>query len=519
MTINKLLAGAAVAALLAGAAQAQVVNTDTGSDPTLPASGAAFIASEFQPAAAIDQLAGDLVITSNFGAVAPFATIPVDGRARLTISLTNATFTTATAASFTANSGLACAFESAAVTGGGVGSTSVGFISTAAAGISTCTSATGESGAGAADGGIIGEFTIPVIRTANGSPVSVTFTYTQVNADGSAVASPVTTTETMRYADLAGSWDSTVPAVATDHAFAAGAERLATNAGILAGGALGTISVDFRNQASNSVPALVNIAADTGVQVAPADLLTDNNEILITFPNGVGDVNAVAVAGAGACTGPVANVFTCAASAAQLTGLSGAAITYTVAGGATPPVTPEQTVTAELVVDPQADYVLAGFTGDLADIKHDNGLRTAVVDATAGGGNFAWVRFGSGGTESNFRVSLPTSADAAGITEVRVAANAGNGVTGGTTTLLPGTAETGFKASGSTITFNSRALGAASGETGNADITSVTFQYDESILGAPGVGDLKIEDASIDRQLVNRTPGSFVATPGLGTDN
>jgi hypothetical protein len=505
MTINKLLTGAAVAALLAGAAQAQVVNTDAGSTTTLPESGAALIASEFQPAAAIDQLAGNLVITSNFGATAPFSTIPVDGRARLTITLTNATFTTATAATFAANAGGACAFESAAVTGGGVGGTSVGFISTAAAGINACDVTVGGTG-------IIGTFTIPVVRTANGAPVSVTFTYTQVNADGSAVASPVTATETLDYAELEGAWASTPLA---DHGFEAGAELLATSAGILSAGTLGTLSVDFR--IANADP--IDIREDDGTQVAAGDLLTDDSEVLITFPGGVGDVDGVSIATtAGPCTGPAADVFTCPVTAAELATMSGGvAIDFTVGGGLTPPVTPEQTVTAELVTDTQANYVAAGFTGDLAEIKHDNGLRTA--DVAGGSTDYAWVRFGAGGTESNFRISIgaagvPDAAAAAGITEVRAFVSEGNGVTGGTVTLLPGDVETGFKILGSTVVFNSRGLGSAAGESGNADITGFELQYNESVTAA---GD--VTGATIERQLVNRTPGSFVATPGLGSDN
>ena len=500
MTINKLLAGAAVAALLAGAAQAQVVNTTAGGSSTaLPESGVAFIASEFQPAAAVDQLAGSLVITSNFGATAPFAAIPVDGRARLTISLTNGTFTTAGAASFTGNSGTNCAFETAAVTGGGIGSTSVGFISTAGAAINACTSATGESGVGNADGGIIGTFTIPVVRTANGAPVEVTLTYTQVNADGSAVVSPVTSAETIDYADIEGAWDST-PANATDHQFTAGAELLASNAGILAAGTLGTVEVDFRTTGTGAL----DIREDDGSAVLIGDLLGDANEIQVTFPGGADNIATVAIAGGIGCTGPVLDVFTCDVTATEMLSLTtAAAITYTVAGVLI--ATPEQTPTATLTTDPQANYVLAGFSGDLADIKHDNGLRTEDV--------------AGGGTESNFRISVgaagvPDAAAAAGITEVRVSANEGNGVTGGTITLLPGTADTGFQIQGSTVTFNSRALGAVSGDSGNANITNVEFQYDESVTAA-----VDVSGATIERQLVNRSPGTFVATPGLVSDN
>jgi len=102
------------------------------------------------------------------------------------------------------------------------------------------------------------------------------------------------------------------------------------------------------------------------------------------------------------------------------------------------------------------------------------------------------------------------------VTEVRVAVAPGNGITGGTATLLPGAdADTNFRIQGSTITFKSSALSAAlGGETGNADVTSVSVQHDDVVL-TTGVA------AAVQplRQLVNRSPGTFVAAPGLESDN
>jgi hypothetical protein len=480
-----------------------VTNTDGAASGAMPVSGDAFIASEFQPVLAADQLAGDIDILSSFAdADSPFVSIPVDGRVRLSIDLTNATFTSAAGASFTGNDGGNCAFESAPVAGGGVGNTSVGFISTAAAAINAC-EVTDDGDVGNI-GGTIGLFSIPVARVDSSLPVNVTLTYTQVNADGSAVANPVTAAETLTYAELEAAWND-----GGTNAFAAGVDLIATSAGILADGTLGTVTADFRDLGTGGL----DINAHGGAQVTDADLFTADSELLITFPAGVGDVATVAVAGGGACTGPVADVFTCALSAAQLVGLSGAAITYTVGGGATPPVTPEQTPTATITTDTQDDYVAAGFSGDLAEIKHDDGLDEAVVGAA---NDFGWVRFGAGGTESNFRVSMASDALAAAITQVIVTPSSGNGgVTAGTpVTLLPGSVETGFAISGSTIVFNSRGLGAASGETGNADLVDIELQFDET---AAVIAD--VTGATIQRQLVNRTPSSFVAAPGLGQDN
>lgn len=495
MTINKLLGAVAVAALIAGAAQAQTVTLDgSGSSAQLPEQDAAFVVGEFQPAAAVDQLAGSLVIVPEFGAAAAFGAIPVDHRVTGTFTLTNATFTTPVGGTNTAGTG-ACDFVVGAQSGGGTGQTSVSFISavsgTPGAGddFNTCAAAASDA-----------VFTFPIIRTSSASPITVTAVFTQVDAAGAAVATPVTKTATATFAELANAWSADA---AVDNKFTAGANLTASATGVLAAGSLGSISTDFRDVADNSVPASVAIGrASDGTQVVPGDLIVDG-EITITFPGGVGDVDGVAIAGVvGPCTGPVADVFTCPVTAAELgSPLAAAGISYTVGGGATPPATPEQTVTAALTLDAATDYVLSGFSGNLATIEHDNGLDVAAL------GSFEWVRFGAGGTESNFRIQLADSDEAAAVTEIRIAVAAdGNGVTAANLVLPIGTdADTTARIQGSTVTFNSRALGAIAGETGNADIAvAIQYQDTEDLTGSP-----------INRQLVNRSPASFVATPGL----
>ena len=517
MTINKLLAGAAVAALLAGAAQAQVTNSNGGATSAqLPLSGVGYVVSEFQPAAAGDQLAGNIVVDSAFGAAAsPFATIPVNGRATLTISLTNATFTTAVGATVagTAAGGDPCEFETAPIAGGGVGASSVTFISSANnPGISNCSNTA------------IGTFTIPVLRTSSSAAVDVAMTYTQVNADGSAVASPVVPASTgLSYAVPAAAWDAS--GVAGDHQFTAGGELLASNAGILSAGTLGTVQVDFRTTGAGGFP----IGNPTnGVLIDEPDLFDNvTGTIDITFPNGVGDVNAVAIAGlAGACTGPVADVFSCPVTDADIATFDAGPvnITFGVLGGPTPPVTPEQTPSAVFTTDPDANYVAAGFSGNLAPIAHDDGLREDTVQSgTLAADTYDWVRIGAGGTESNFRIQMASAADAAGISQVRVTIAAGNGLDAQTITIPVGAdADTDARIQGSTVTFNSRSMGAHATGSGNANITGIQLQFAEAVLGAGGgagnAGSDKVIAATSQRQLVNRSPGSFVATPGLGND-
>lgn len=519
MKMTKLLTGAAVAAIMSGTAFGQAALTEQTAAATLPLKDSTFIAAEFQPASAANQLAGNLVLRSAFGAASPFAAIPVDGRAELTIALTNAEFTTATGASFTGNDGGACAFETAPVAGGGVGNSSVTFVSTAGAGINTCTVAVDNDGGN--PGGNIGDFTIPVRRSANGAPIVATFTYTQVNADRSTVASAVTEADSLTFAETAAAVGAQAGVV---EGFTAGAELLATSAGILSAGNLGTVRFDFRDQANNSVPAAVNIEEDDGSQVVLGDIYTDNNKIDITFPNGIGDINGVAVAGAGACV-ITGNTASCPVTAAQLTGIAGAAanITYTVGGGATPPVTPEQTPSATLTLEAQANYTAStGFSGNLANIKHDNGLRTG----NPADDEFEWVAIGDGGAESNFRLEFANATDAGAINKITVAVANGNGLSAQNIELSANAdAALGFVVRGSTVTFNSRALGAGAtfdgGATrGNADITAINIEYrEDDFNGAGAAGDVAaVAAVQARRQLINRSPSNFVAVPGLAGD-
>jgi len=509
MSITKLLGGVAVAALLAGAAQAQVdITRAVGTDANLPlrVTGAAsadtdaFTAAEFQPAAA-SQLSGVTVIDTTFGAVAPFAGAPVDARVRLTVTLTNATWTSAAGGSNDGGAG-ACAFQTAPVGGGGVGNNTLEFLSVAAAGINGCT------GAGPT-------FTFADIRRVDSAqPITINFEYRQVGADGSAVASPIVRSDSVMLAGPAAAWGT---GAAAGHSFGAGAELLATGAGILSAGSLGTVSTSFRTQADAAAegdpaaPRDIRVGATGGATIAAADLFqAAGNNIVITFPEGAGRVNGVSIAGvAGPCTGPVDDAFTCPLSPVELVGLADSAINFTVAAAET--VTPEQTVTAVLNTNNQTGYVAAGFSGNLAPIKHDDGLRVAALTLPA---NTAWTGFGAGATESQYRISGMTAAQAASIQEIRVSVVGGNNVasTGATPIVLTNTddLETGFILRGQTVVFNSKGLAAAAGTgNGNANISAINLQFEETGMGGVALpGGIRL-----DRQLVNRNPGALVAVP------
>lgn len=518
MNARKLLGGVALAALFSGAAHAQIALTvDTAlaaTDGNLPVRGTAvngadttgFVAAEFQPSKAADQLSGKLVINTTFGpdAATPFSKAPVDARVRLEVTLTNATFTSA-AAGVNANSNPAnapCDFINAAVADGGVGSSKVTFLSNSAASVSTC------KGAGPT-------FTFAnIVRTANGANVGATFTYTQVDASGNAVANPITISKSVTLAQPSASWAT----VGDKHKLTAGKEILASSKGVITAGAaaLGEIQVSFvdvadasTDKSSENKP--IGVGATGGANVTTALLFKDTSNLVLTLPQGAAGLTAFTIGALPACGAPVtttapAQTVTCTLTAANLQTLTTKTAISATADGKL--VTPQQTVTAVLTTATQDNYVAAGFSGNLAEIKHDDGLRTAAI-----GSPFNWVAFGASSTESQFRISGMTQAQTDSIQQIRIAvAQGGNGVAVPTspayyTLTSTGDPATGFAIRGRTITFNSKALGIAAGSSGNADISAITLQFGETGMGGtalPGT-------AKINRQIANRSPSTIVA--------
>lgn len=528
MMTNKLFSSVAIAALVAGGAQAQIAITrDGGTSGNLPLrvlteSGdnvgtTALVASQFQPADEADQLTGELVVNTTYGATAPFASAPVDARVLVTISLENATFTTA-AAGTADNSGVAavnerCKVDSNPVAGGGIGSSSVSFLGGTSAGdlLSECT------GAGPV-------FTFGDIRrTASDAPIGVTFTYTTVDNVGKAVASPITKSSSLTLAGTGSAWNVGSSA----GRFTTGGELLASADGILTKGTtkLGSVTAGFQStaQPGNSTVAgdkvnVVQGGVTTGAAISATTLLGAGNKVVLTFPAGAAGLSAFTLTGA-TCGAPVttttpAQTVTCTLGAEATKDLSGTQITAT-ADGKT--VTPEQTISAVLTPVAATNYVVPSIsTSSLATIKHDDGLR----NGTLANSSFRWTAFGASSTESQFRISGMTQEQTDSIQQVRIfVAQGGNGVSAPPTTpgyyVLTNTGDvnTGFVVRGRTINFNSKGLGAAAGlaadATGNANITGIDLQFTEAGMGAVSLSG----NARIDRQLASRNPTSVVAVP------
>lgn len=530
MTITKLLGGVAVAALIGTSAQAQVaISRAAGTDNNLPrrvaasADTVAFSAAEFQPATAVTQLTGKAVVETTFGAAAPFASAGVTDRVRLTVTLTNAAWTTASGGTLVNPTGdgaggtptnatnfANCTFEASPVAGGGVGNTTVTFLSTAGAKINECKGATPT-------------FTFDSIRrSSNNAAVGVSFSFAQVDSAGN---NPGTTiAKALTLADTASAWG----AVPADHKFTADttAGPTSSTAGILtADTVLGTVKTSFRTTASAGDPGPtlvpIRIGAVAGTTIGPADLFA-SGKLLIDFPQGAAGISKATFERAGGptdCTGPVtttapAQQITCTLTAADLGTEFTTARAITIVKAATAVATPEQTPTATLEVTTQTGYVATGFgPTPLRALTNDDGRiqSSNLIDGAASKGK--WTAFGSGGTESQFRISGLTAAQAANVEAIRVVVAAGgNGVavapaTPGYYTLTnTGDVATGFVVRGGTLVFNSKGLGAAAGmgaTTGNADITSVVLRY----VGA------SVPAVTIDRQLANRNPTSIVAVP------
>ncbi len=479
MTTKKLLAGVAFAALLSGGALAQDVTLDGG---TL---NGQTVVPEIDSA-----LSGTIIIDFTFDQ--DFAAFGAGGVANILIELNNATLNGVFNGAITTGDAN-CDFGTPSL-GGAAGGASVTYISDGD--IRFCGDDAGN------DDPNTGTLTIPVNVTDPNSPVSIDISFAGDGTDDGTFVGSVVSLDVLEIGDQSITF--------------AGAAGLtgsglfdANGVGLTGSGLIAVLSV--ADLPDNDV----DLAGNTLVDLS--DLLA-SAEVTLTFPSGTTGLGTPTHngAGAGACAAPDGNTIVCDLDAADLDGLvDGAgdfatAITFDIVADGNPLTSiTAQTPTISVAVTSAAGFDAAASdlaATAVAPLEIDDGLDTSNLGA------FEWVRFGSGGTESNFRIQLADAAEAAAVTKLQIVVGAeGNGITADTYDLAIGTdADTEARVQGSTITFNSRALGAAAGATGNADI-GVTVVFDEDVGGVAG--------SPINRQLVNRSPGSFVATPGLESDN
>ncbi len=489
MTLNKLLAGAAMAALLCGAAQAEpTIVVAPGGD----FNGKTLANETLSPATTLE---GNLIL--NIDVVEDFISAGAGAIIDLTVNLTNATWSIPVpdGSMDIAGADAFCAFSVDPDLDGGFGQDTVTYYSSGQ--VNLCDGATPDG----VNGALV--LTLPVEVTDSTQPIGVEVVFTpRVNPGGYSEETVIIDAEDLLDYDNA-----------LEFTIAAGDDadnELNTDGdGFLgaANGDLGSLALAYDDALFYD---LDNDLAAAGGGINAGDII-ESAALEVAFDDVTG-INSLELGGV-ACT-LAGTTFTCDLDAAAITTLASGAsdIVFDLDGvdGAS-----QQTPSASLSVVADADSnadaeVFEGLTAtDLAEITLDNGQDVDQIDHS----NFAWVRVGAGGTESNFRIQFADADEASAVTEVRVDLEAGNGVDAQTVTL---TAATGFLAQGATITFNSRALGAESGDTGNANISEVELQFDEAALN--GVGQSAVATLQILRQLVNRGT-TFTATPGLASDN
>jgi hypothetical protein len=479
MTIKQLLGGAAAAALLSGVSYAA---------PTVVVGGGDFngqtLAIETLDASNVFD--GDLVLDIDVSG--EFVSAGAGAIIDMVVILTNATWD-GPVPDFSLNNGTAaaaCQFSTNPDLDGGNGQSSVTFFSSGQ--VNLC--------GAAADGDLTLTLPISVTDTTQAIGVEVQFN-PRVNPGGYAGASVSVDSDDLLQYDNALEFTLTAGIDADNELTASGDAFLPGGTGIL-----GSLSLAYDDGLN------FNLTQTLSGQGMDAGDIIESASLSVVFSSLVGidglELNGVACSVAG-------TTFTCDLDDTDITALAGNSIdiVFDVDGdGGVVQQTPSASLS--VVADDDANDAADVFAGlsstDLAEITLDDGL-----DLTSlGAANFAWVRFGTGGTESNFRIQFADEDEAASVTEVRVQVAAGNGVDAQTVVLEAGTANDGFVLQGATITFNSRALGAVSGETGNADITGVQLQHSD---------DEDPSAATILRQLVNRNTANFVATPGLTSDN
>jgi hypothetical protein len=476
MTTKKLLTGVALAALLSGGALAQTAAVGGGSD-FLPANVIANEGGQDQD--------GNLVL--EFDIDSAFSAMGAGGVVELQITLNDATFNgVVPPGSLAFAGGGDCEFGADPTLGGGSGGDTVTFTSVGQ--LNNC--------------GVGGLLTITLpISVDFGDQVSVAARF-EATADaggyGPIVNRSIAGDDIMVYGDALSY------AIVADATVANGELNTDGDAFLdglnVTNGFIGTLETTYDNSL------FYTPGTDLATALITADDLAASGELLVSFTD-INGIDALELDGTD-CGAPVGNDFTCAVDTSNTADQD---VQFFLAGAPDGTTTQTPTASLSLTADPGANAGAAVFGGvaatDLTEIKLDNGRSVTAITTSA----FDWVKVGTGGTESNFRIAFPTAAEAQAVEFVRVVIdNPGNGVAAQTITLPAGDALTGFQVQGATVTFNSRALGAVSPDSGNADISEIELDHNDTALDPLDVPGLEVR-----RQLVNRSPSSFVATPGL----
>lgn len=388
MKLVQLLTGAGVAALLAGAASAQVIT------PTGAFDAAEYTASEFNGA-----VTGTVTLDHGTGSGnTPFAGIGAGGALVQTITFTNLQFSSVLPSTIGDDDGTqpVCDMN---LTGGGGSGGSV-FQLTSSGAINACDLSAGN----------VMDWDVPLTRIAPGANATVEI----VNScSGPAL-------------DCAGftNFTETYTILREVDAYEGGSIAAVTVATIDADGVgpatpfnIGDVSYSFRTSADPDGAGplgTANINTDTGTIIVTGAAIT-SAEANINFPLGTAGIASADISttsGNITCTLDAPNnQFDCPLTAAQLEAFAGTAadgrVTFT-PDNANPIL--EQTPTVSVTVTDAANYDapdVAALT--LGAIERDDGVQVATPTGPAGGANvnlFPWTNLRStGGTQSNFRIT------------------------------------------------------------------------------------------------------------------
>lgn len=481
MTIKKLLAGASLAALVAGASHAQEATLGTG-DFT-----GQVIASEYT-----GDIEGDLVL--DFALEDAFAGMGAGGAVTAKFTLTNAVFSaTVPNSAWTAAADAECNFGAPSL-GGGVGGDSVSFENQAQ--LNLCDGSDNDPSSPTAADADNGFLTLPIEVEDNSLPVSVRVEFTPT-ADAGTYTGSDESIDVLDNAELL-SFDIDFDDTATPPVGQFDADGDDLNGS----GVIGRIVTVFNNGTGGVNEGFLGGGTSSA---STLDDVVASLDVILTFPEGVEGIDEANVGlNTAACTqgvAPADNVFTCSVTGGGVGSFGSETGTITIDDDGdtetgittqTPTVAIEFTAATDFAIDDVADT-------DIAPLELDDGLGENEIDDS----DFAWTRIGSGGTESNFRVALASDLLSSNISEVYVNCGAGNGPefgTDGVITLLPSEdPNVGFRTKGNVLSFTSAGLGDAAGASGNCDIDSVELQYDEDELLASDVS-----GAGISRLLVTR---------------